>query len=534
MALVQNILQQHVPTAQVWAFGSRAKWLARDTSDLDLCIRAPAALIFEQMGALRAAFEESNLPWKVDVVDWASASESFRQIIQRDRVVVQKAGRCWDMAGERLNSWIDSTLGELVEFQRGFDLPVGDRQSGAFPVIAATGPIGTHDSCKVKSPGVVIGRSGSIGGGQFIDCDFWPLNTTLWVKDFRGNDPRFTFYFVKNTDFSGLNAGSSVPTLNRNHIHRIPARFPTDIDEQRAIAGVLSALDDKIDQNRRTAGALERLARAIFRAWFVDFEPVKAKATGATAFPSMPQQVFDALPTRFVESDIGPVPEGWKFVTATEVGIVAIGKTPPRKEPQWFTADPSQMPWVSIRDMGTCGTFIRTTSEYLTHEAVARLNIRRIPDRSVLLSFNLTLWRVAIAVGDITSNEAIAHFIPNSPESIGTEYLYCYLSEFDQNRLGSTSSIATATNSKVVKAMPILVPTSSVAMGFTDLVRPVFDSLRSSAGESAKLAELRDYLLPRLLSGSVRVRGAYVGADLRVCPTTKGAHAGAPLPGIGR
>ena len=91
------------------------------------------------------------------------------------------------------------------------------------------------------------------------------------------------------------------------------------LDEQRAIAGVLGALDDKIEQNRRTARALERLARAIFRAWFVDFEPVKAKAAGATAFPSMPQPVFDALPTRFVDSEIGPVPEGWEVSALDEL-----------------------------------------------------------------------------------------------------------------------------------------------------------------------------------------------------------------------
>ena len=91
------------------------------------------------------------------------------------------------------------------------------------------------------------------------------------------------------------------------------------VDEQRAIAAVLGALDDKIEQNRRTARTLERLARAIFRAWFVDFEPVKAKADGATSFPSMPQHVFDALPTRFDDSDIGPVPEGWEVKALTSV-----------------------------------------------------------------------------------------------------------------------------------------------------------------------------------------------------------------------
>jgi len=299
--------------------------------------------------------------------------------------------------------------------------------------------------------------------------------------------------------------GSTFPNVSSAQLADIP--YPDiEVDEQRTIAGVLGALDDKIEQNRRTAQALEQLARAIFRAWLVDFEPVKAKAADAASFPSMPQPVFDALPTRFVDSDIGPVPEGWEVKAATDVAIVAIGKTPPRKEPQWFTTDPSQMPWVSIRDMGTCGVFIGTTSEYLTHEAVERFRVRRIPDRSVLFSFKLTLGRVAIADGEITSNEAIAHFIPEFPDSIGVEYLYCYLVEFDHNQLGSTSSIATATNSRIVKEMPVLVPVSSTAEAFTELTRPMFNELSSLTRESNKLAEMRDYLLPKLLSGQVRVK----------------------------
>jgi type I restriction enzyme S subunit len=318
----------------------------------------------------------------------------------------------------------------------------------------------------------------------------------------------FLFYLIGSRSFTdhvlAVQTGTAVPHISGKQILEFQFRLPPHA-EQEAIASVLGALDDKIEQNRRTAQALERLARAIFRAWFVDFEPVKAKAAGATAFPSMPQSVFDALPTRFVDSAIGPVPEGWEVKAATDVASVAIGKTPPRKEPQWFTDDPSQVPWVSIRDMGTCGVFIGTTSEYLTNEAVERFRIRRIPDRSVLFSFKLTLGRVTIADGEITSNEAIAHFIAGSPDSVGMEYLYCYLIEFDHSQLGSTSSIATATNSKIVKEMPVLVPASSAAEAFTELTRPLFDALRSLARESSKLAEMRDYLLPKLLSGAVRV-----------------------------
>ncbi len=369
------------------------------------------------------------------------------------------------------------------------------------------------DSVRVAAGDLLFSWSGqpetSIDAFWWHGPEGWLNQHVFRVTPRDGVDATFLYYLLRylNRNFVAI-AGNKQTTglghVTKRDLQRIEAACP-ELDEQNAIAGVLGALDDKIEQNRRTARALEGLGRAIFRAWFVDFEPVAAKAAGAAFFPSMAQQVFDALPTRFVDSDVGPIPEGWAVKTATDIATVAIGKTPPRKEPQWFTNDPSQIPWVSIRDMGTCGAFIGKTSEYLTHEAVERFRVRRIPDRSVLFSFKLTLGRVTIADGEITSNEAIAHFIPNSPDSIGTEYLYCYLTAFDHNKLGSTSSIATATNSKIVKEMPVLVPTTATAAAFTDLTRPMFDALRSLTRESGKLAATRDYLLPRLLSGSVLV-----------------------------
>jgi len=172
------------------------------------------------------------------------------------------------------SDWTSATLGDFLTFQRGFDLPNKDRIEGPYPVIASTGKVGTHNQAMVSGPGVVIGRSGSLGGGQYIQEDFWPLNTTLWVKDFKGNLPLFCYYFVKSIDFKPFNVGSGVPTLNRNHIHPLPVRIPP-LPEQRAIAHILGSLDDKIELNRRMNQTLEAMARAIFKSWFVDFLPVR-------------------------------------------------------------------------------------------------------------------------------------------------------------------------------------------------------------------------------------------------------------------
>ena len=161
------------------------------------------------------------------------------------------------------------SLSDAITLQRGFDLPTSQRRQGKYPVVASTGTTTTHDKFKVKGPGVVIGRSGSIGGGQYVESDFWPLNTTLWVKDFKGNDEKFIYYTLKSLDFSSFNVGAAVPTLNRNHLSALKVRIP-DVDKQKKIANILGSLDEKIELNRRMNKTLEQLGQALFRHYFVD------------------------------------------------------------------------------------------------------------------------------------------------------------------------------------------------------------------------------------------------------------------------
>ena len=188
---------------------------------------------------------------------------------------------------------------------------------------------------------------------------------------------------------------------------------------------------------------------------------------------------------------------------AEEYFDIAIGKTPPRKEHQWFTTNPSDVTWVSISDMGGCGTYIRRSSEQLTQEAVDKFNIRIIPSNTVLLSFKLTVGRIAITYGEMTTNEAIAHF--KTDKTFINEYLYCYLKDFNYQTMGSTSSIATAVNSKIIKAMPFVIPTDDEIFRFHTVVGPMFEQILNNQLENDLLAEMRDALLPRLMSGELDV-----------------------------
>ena len=188
---------------------------------------------------------------------------------------------------------------------------------------------------------------------------------------------------------------------------------------------------------------------------------------------------------------------------ADECFDISIGKTPPRKEAQWFSLNPIDCIWVSISDMGRCGMYIADSSEYLTHESVDKFNIKVVPDNTVLLSFKLTVGRVAITDGAMATNEAIAHFKTDKPEI--NEYLYCYLKDFNYQTMGSTSSIATAVNSKIIKAMPFVAPTDVELVTFHSATAPMFEMIKTRQRENTRLAELRDSLLPKLMSGEIDV-----------------------------
>lgn len=237
-------------------------------------------------------------------------------------------------------------------------------------------------------------------------------------------------------------------------------------------------------KNRQINDNLEQQAQALFKSWFVDFEPFKDG--------------------KFVDSELGMIPEGWKVCAASDIFDINIGKTPPRKEQEWFSTEKNQnVTWVSISDMGNNGMFISDSSEYLTKEAVSKFNIIIVPNNTILLSFKLTIGRVAICNSELTTNEAIARFY--LPNDSFREYLYLALKDYDYTKLGSTSSIATAVNSKIIKNMLMLSPGNKVIQKFSSLVNPLFETIKLHQDEICNLSLERDTLLPKLMSGELKI-----------------------------
>ena len=302
---------------------------------------------------------------------------------------------------------------------------------------------------------------------QVVDGQFWVNNHAHIVQGNEQCDTRFLCYLINSMDLSGYVTGSAQPKLSQANLNAVTLSLPT-LAEQKRIVEYLYMLDQKIDVNRQINDNLEQQAMALYRQMFVENNNDARRECRADEY-------FD----------------------------ISIGKTPPRKEAQWFSMNPTDCIWVSISDMGRCGMYIADSSEYLTHESVDKFNIKVVPDSTVLLSFKLTVGRVAITDGAMVTNEAIAHFKTDKPEI--NEYLYCYLKDFNYQTMGSTSSIATAVNSKIIKAMPFVIPTDAELVSFHSATAPMFEMIKTRQRENTRLAELRDSLLPKLMSGEIDV-----------------------------
>ena len=395
------------------------------------------------------------------------------------------------------SKWEYSTLGDILTLQRGMDLPVQERKGGKHPIVASNGVVGFHDEAPVKAPGVVIGRSGSIGGGQFIEQDFWPLNTTLWVKDFKGNDSRFCYYLLKSIDFSSMNAGSGVPTLNRNHLHPMRVAKPP-VSVQKSISGILGSLDDRITLLRETNVTLEAIAQAMFKSWFMDFDPVRAKSEG-----KLPEGIDEAtaalFPDSFEQSKLGEIPKGWKISNIGSELTTILGGTPSRERPEFW--NDGVVSWINS---GKVNEFrITTASELITEEALLKSATKLLPARTTVIAITgATLGQVSIVEIEACTNQSVVGLIQN--EKFSTEYIYFWIN-FNIKKLISsqTGGAQQHINKGNVEDLHFLVPDIKILNKFKSISHPLFLKVAENCFQINTLGNIRDTLLPRLISGQL-------------------------------
>jgi type I restriction enzyme S subunit len=341
----------------------------------------------------------------------------------------------------------------------------------------------------IDGPGVVTGRYGTIGQVFYLDEPFWPLNTTLYVSDFKGNDPRFASYLLRTLDFLAFSDKAAVPGVNRNHVHEAIIRWPVSLDEQKRIAGILGALDDKIELNRRMSQTLESMARATFKSWFVDFDPVRAKAEGAE--PRLPGSVASLFPGSFEDSELGKIPAGWKVEPLAALGQIAVGGV--WGEDASFSG---AVPAVCLRGVDL---------EHLRLDGS-----RQMDERDVLIAASgagptgRPLWIspvLAAALGTSTYSNFCKRIRCNS----ASEAIYldsCLQGMRESNEIWeyvNGTSIPNLDATSLLAKKLVVVPSLAVLERYASFVGSIWDA--KYGRRDTELAEVRGRLLPALVGG---------------------------------
>lgn len=317
------------------------------------------------------------------------------------------------------------------------------------------------------------------------DCFYFADGNITWFKDFdeQLNSKYLYYWFQSYEGYQKVDAiakGTAQKAVPITTLKQLELYTPI-IDLQNKIVDILSAYDDLIENNQKQIMLLEEAAQRLYKEWFIDLR-----------FPGHESvEIVDG------------VTEGWNINRADHYFKITIGKTPSRAEKQWFTNSGEGTPWISISDMGEAGAFAFYSKEDLTADAIVRHNMKVVPKGSVLVSFKLTVGRVAITGVDMCTNEAIAHFYIDN--DIDRAYTYCYLKNFEYDSLGNTSSISKAINSKIIKSMPFIMPTKDILERFSMIVQPILDQIEFKQKMIFRLTEARNRLLPKLMSGEIEV-----------------------------
>ncbi|HCL7725465.1 TPA: restriction endonuclease subunit S [Escherichia coli] len=413
-------------------------------------------------------------------------------------------------------------LNEFITLQRGFDLPQDKRIKGDIPVIASTGIVGYHNEEKVQAPGVVIGRSGSIGGGQYITNNFWPLNTTLWVKDFKGHHPRFVYYLLKSIDFSQFNVGSGVPTLNRNHLSGVLVA-DTSYSYEKEVSNVIGILDDKINLNKKINQTLEQMSQTLFKSWFVDFDPVidnaldagnpipealqsraelRQKVRNSADFKPLPAEIRSLFPSEFEETELGWVPKGWKIdnIGGLSDKIFSGGTPNTSTEEYWNGA----LNWFSSGE--TRNALIIETEKKITATGVKNSSTRLSVAGDILIASagqGHTRGQTSLNTIDTYINQSVVCIRPIKPSY--STWLYFNLSSryTEMRAISDSHSIRGSLTTKLISSMKVASPTDELISLF-DINCSVFISkIKNNLELSRELKKLRDTLLPKLISGEL-------------------------------
>lgn len=336
---------------------------------------------------------------------------------------------------------------------------------------------------------IVITKTGSsVGRTTFVRRVVHPmtLNPQLVVLKNISENAEFLSYYIKSALFQSvlksIVVGSAIPTLSQKNLANLMINVPKEFEDQRRIASILSSLDRKIELNNKINADLEEMAQAIFKNWFVDFEPFKNG--------------------KFVDSELGMIPEGWKVGRLDEIADVVGGSTPSKAKPEYYTQ--KGIAWLTPKDLSNHPAVYTSKGEIdITEEGYNSTSTKLMPKGTILFTSRAPIGYISIAQNYICTNQGFKSLVP---KKAGTCFLYCFLKyvtpEIENKSTGSTFKEASGA---LMKSLQVIMPDQKVFEEFEEIVSPLFARIESLEKENSRLSLLRDTLLPRLMSGELEV-----------------------------
>ena len=523
---VKGILAEHVRECEVRAFGSRVTWTAKDYSDLDLAMVGVSALDWGTLGQLKEAFEQSDLPMRVDVLDWHTITDSFRKVIEQDYVVVQKGedGKSaveeeeQRMAGE----WREITLGDCITINKSTYSPkdawqfinyldtgnITENRISEFQyLIVGRDEIPSRARRKVR-PGDIVYSTVRPNQRHFgllreVPENFLVSTGFSIISGKSGfSDTDFIYWFLTQDHVVELlhtiaeHSTSAYPSIRPADIKQLSLNLPP-FPEQRSIAHILGTLDDKIELNRRMNETLEAMARALFKDWFVDFGPVRAKMKGRDT--GLPKHLDNLFPNRLVPSELGEIPEGWEIATLNRIA------ENPRRGIQAQQITPGT-PYIALEHIPKRCIAL---SEWSIADGVASNKFKFVQGDILFGKLRPYFHKVIIAPMDGVCSTDIVVISPTTADWYG--FVICHVSSstfVDYTNAGSIGTKMPRTKWSDMARYEITLPNQTLARTFTKQVKPLFKRIVAAIHESHTLVAMRDTLIPKLISGEMRMKNA--------------------------
>ena len=551
--IVLELLDRHLPGTPAWVYGSRTKWTSRPQSDLDLVVFAKPKQ-FRRVGDLREAFEESNLPFRVDLFVWEDVPDSFRKRIEAEHVALVDDGNRVGSPAKTLETvyggfpfdFSEEPLADLCDDDVGIQtgpfgsqlhqedyVPIGTpiitvEHLGDNRILHQNLPCVSDDDAQrlsrytLREGDIVFSRVGSVDRRALVRQaeDGWLFSgRCLRVRPIPSKlDSGYLSYFFGLPAFQAyirsVAVGATMPSLNTQILSAVTVPHPPPAD-QLAIAHILGSLDDKIELNRRMNATLEAMARALFRSWFVDFDPVRARMEGRDT--GLPKDVADLFPDRLVHSELGEIPDGWRASTLADVARLNPESWSSHNAPaRILYVDLAKTKWGDIDEI------------QMFSWADAPSRARRVLRRGDTIVGTVRPGNGSFALidrDDLTGSTGFAVLRPADP--IEREIVWCAATSADTiDRLAhlADGGAYPAVSPKAVLNVAVVLPDKRVRLAFSTVAAPLLNRLKANQREARILGTLRDALLPKLVSGEVRVTGPEPASGRDDHPVPVGTH----------